>query len=216
MSSIIYTEPDYSLSEGAGNVIVATAFNVERNIITGDNIRASEYSGIKLDTTTLTLCGENTIYDNVIQGTQRIRSIVALNNNDSALTIRSGGKLTIASNSAINYSLVELGGDNNSIKESFIPIYLAHKTLNNSSKIIFIYSKPTLKVRYIYEFRKFLEKKNVSKEDKREIEFEVKLIEKLIIEKLFGKSKNQGGLLELLILLMIILASLYIGLNLKY
>ena len=61
--------------------------------------------------------------------------------------------------------ITQIIGDNNSIKESFIPIYLAHKTLNNSSKIIFIYSKPTLNVRYIYEFRKFLEKKNVSKED---------------------------------------------------
>ena len=61
--------------------------------------------------------------------------------------------------------ITQIIGDSNSIKESFIPIYLAHKTLNNSFKVIFIYSKPTLNVRYIYEFRKYLEKNNFSKED---------------------------------------------------
>ena len=61
--------------------------------------------------------------------------------------------------------ITQIIGDSNSIKESFIPIYLAHKTLNTSFKIIFIYSKPTLNVRYIYEFRKYLEKNNFAKSE---------------------------------------------------
>lgn len=52
--------------------------------------------------------------------------------------------------------ITQIIGDNLSIKESFIPIYLAHKTYNTSSKILFIYSKNTLNIRYIYEFHKIL------------------------------------------------------------
>lgn len=115
MSCIIFAKPDLAEDGNIGNVIVATAFNVERNRITGDSINTPQYSGILLRDTTLTFCGENTIYDNVFQGTQKIRSIVSLKNNNSEFAIRRGGTLTIASNSVTNYSLIELAGNNNSI-----------------------------------------------------------------------------------------------------
>jgi hypothetical protein len=44
------------------------------------------------------------------------------------------------------------------MKESFIPVYLAQKAVDTSSKIILIYSKTTLNIRYFYEFHKMLEK----------------------------------------------------------
>lgn len=54
--------------------------------------------------------------------------------------------------------LTQIVGDSISMKESFIPVYLAHKAVKTSSKIIFIYSKTTVNIRYIYEFHKILEK----------------------------------------------------------
>ena len=53
-------------------------------------------------------------------------------------------------------SITQIIGDSLSIKESFIPIYLAHKACKAPSKILFIYSKNTLNIRYIYEFHKIL------------------------------------------------------------
>ena len=54
--------------------------------------------------------------------------------------------------------ITQIIGDSLSMKESFIPVYLAHKAVETSSKIILIYSKTTLNIRYFYEFHKMLEK----------------------------------------------------------
>ena len=54
--------------------------------------------------------------------------------------------------------ITQIVGDSLSIKESFIPVYLAHKAVETNSKVIFIYSKTTINIRYIYEFHKILEK----------------------------------------------------------
>jgi hypothetical protein len=54
--------------------------------------------------------------------------------------------------------ITQIIGDSLSMKESFIPVYLANKAVETSSKIILIYSKNTLNLRYFYEFHKILEK----------------------------------------------------------
>ena len=54
--------------------------------------------------------------------------------------------------------ITQIIGDSASMKESFIPVYLAQKAVDTSSKIILIYSKTTLNIRYFYEFHKMLEK----------------------------------------------------------
>lgn len=54
--------------------------------------------------------------------------------------------------------LTQIIGDSTSMKESFIPVYLAQKAVETSSKIIIIYSKATLNIRYFYEYHKMLEK----------------------------------------------------------
>jgi hypothetical protein len=60
--------------------------------------------------------------------------------------------------------ITQIIGDNNSIKENFISIYLAHKAINNLSKIIFIYSKGTINIRFIFEACKHLNRKDISDE----------------------------------------------------
>jgi len=54
--------------------------------------------------------------------------------------------------------VTQIIGDSLSMKESFIPVYLAQKAVETSSKIILIYSKTTINIRYFYEFHKNLEK----------------------------------------------------------
>ena len=49
-------------------------------------------------------------------------------------------------------------GESPSLKESFLSIYLAYKTMKDSTKTIFIFSKPTLNIRYIYEAHKKYDK----------------------------------------------------------
>ena len=60
--------------------------------------------------------------------------------------------------------ITQIIGESNSLKESFVSVYIAHKAINTSSKIIFICSKPTLNLRYIYEVHKNIEKENFSPE----------------------------------------------------
>lgn len=66
--------------------------------------------------------------------------------------------------------ITQLIGDSASIKESFISIYLAHKALKTSSKIIFIYSKTSLNMRYMYEFHKIMEKNSENKLSEKDLE----------------------------------------------
>ena len=54
--------------------------------------------------------------------------------------------------------ITQIIGESTSLKESFVSIYIANKTIKNSTKTIFIYSKPTLNKRYIYEMHKKYEK----------------------------------------------------------
>ena len=66
--------------------------------------------------------------------------------------------------------ITQLIGDSVSIKESFISIYLAHKALETSSKIIFIYSKNSLNMRYMYEYHKILKKNGENKLSEKDLE----------------------------------------------
>ena len=66
--------------------------------------------------------------------------------------------------------ITQLIGDSASIKESFISIYLAHKALETSSKIIFIYSKNSLNMRYMYEYHKILKKNGENKLSEKDLE----------------------------------------------
>ena len=66
--------------------------------------------------------------------------------------------------------ITQLIGDSLSIKESFIPIYLSYKAVETSSKIIFIYSKTSLNIRYMYEFHKMLKKTGKIKLSEEELE----------------------------------------------
>ena len=50
--------------------------------------------------------------------------------------------------------ITQIIGESSSLKESFISIYIAHKVMNTSSKVIFIWSKPTFNLNYIYEVHK--------------------------------------------------------------
>ena len=61
--------------------------------------------------------------------------------------------------------ITQLIGQNSSLKENFISVYLAYKTVKNCTKTIFIYSKPTLNIRYIYEIHKQVEKESFSEEN---------------------------------------------------
>ena len=54
--------------------------------------------------------------------------------------------------------ITQIVGDSLSMKQSFIPVYLANKAVETSSKIIFIYSKTNNNIRYIYEVHKIFEK----------------------------------------------------------
>ena len=61
--------------------------------------------------------------------------------------------------------ITQIIGESPSLKESFLSIYLAYKTAKNCTKTIFINSKPTLNIRYIYEVHKKLEKEAFSEEN---------------------------------------------------
>ena len=61
--------------------------------------------------------------------------------------------------------VTQIIGQNSSLKENFISVYLAYKTVKNCTKTIFIYSKPTLNIRYIYEIHKKVEKESFSEEN---------------------------------------------------
>ena len=54
--------------------------------------------------------------------------------------------------------VTQIIGESPSLKESFLSIYLAYKTMKDSTKTIFIFSKPTLNMRYIYEAHKKYDK----------------------------------------------------------
>ena len=54
--------------------------------------------------------------------------------------------------------ITQIIGESTSLKENFISIYIANKTIKDSTKTIFIYSKPTLNKRYIYEAHKKYDK----------------------------------------------------------
>jgi len=54
--------------------------------------------------------------------------------------------------------VTQIIGESPSLKESFLSIYLAYKTMKDSTKTIFIFSKPTLNIRYIYEAHKKYDK----------------------------------------------------------
>lgn len=54
--------------------------------------------------------------------------------------------------------ITQIIGESPSLKESFLSVYIANKTMKDSTKTIFIYSKPTLNIRYIYEIHKKYEK----------------------------------------------------------
>jgi hypothetical protein len=60
--------------------------------------------------------------------------------------------------------ITQIIGESNSLKDSFVSIYIAHKLIRTSSKAIFICSKPTLNIRYIYETHKNAEKDKFSPE----------------------------------------------------
>ena len=61
--------------------------------------------------------------------------------------------------------ITQIIGQNSSLKENFVSTYLAYKTVKNCTKTIFIYSKPTLNIRYIYEIHKKVEKESFSEEN---------------------------------------------------
>ena len=48
--------------------------------------------------------------------------------------------------------ITQIIGESGSLKESFISIYLANKINNTQKKVIFIYSKTTINIRYIYNY----------------------------------------------------------------
>ena len=60
--------------------------------------------------------------------------------------------------------ITQIIGESPSLKESFISIYIAHKAIKTCTKVIYIYSKPTLNMRYIYETHKKFDK-NFSEEN---------------------------------------------------
>ena len=61
--------------------------------------------------------------------------------------------------------ITQIIGESSSLKESFISIYIAHKAISSCTKVIFITSKPTLNMRYIYEVHKNIEKENFNEEN---------------------------------------------------
>ena len=60
--------------------------------------------------------------------------------------------------------ITQIIGESPSLKESFISIYIAHKAIKTCTKVIYIYSKPTLNMRYMYETHKKFDK-NFSEEN---------------------------------------------------
>ncbi len=61
--------------------------------------------------------------------------------------------------------VTQIIGESPSLKESFLSIYLAYKAMKDYRKTIFIFSKPTLNIRYIYEVHKNFEKESFSEEN---------------------------------------------------
>ena len=53
--------------------------------------------------------------------------------------------------------ITQIIGESTSLKESFVSIYTAYKAIKTCTKVIYITSKPTLNIRYIYEVHKNLE-----------------------------------------------------------
>ena len=62
--------------------------------------------------------------------------------------------------------VTQIIGESPSLKESFLSIYLAYKAMKDYRKTIFIFSKPTLNIRYIYEVHKNFEKESFSEENR--------------------------------------------------
>ncbi len=61
--------------------------------------------------------------------------------------------------------ITQIIGESTSLKESFVSIYTAYKAIKTCTKVIYITSKPTLNIRYIYEVHKNLEKDSFSEEN---------------------------------------------------
>ena len=61
--------------------------------------------------------------------------------------------------------ITQIIGEMKSLKESFVSIYTAHKAAKDCTKVIYICSKPTLNMRYIYEVHKNIEKDSFSEEN---------------------------------------------------
>ena len=61
--------------------------------------------------------------------------------------------------------ITQIIGEMTSLKESFISIYTAYKAAKTCTKVIYICSKPTLNMRYIYEVHKNVEKDSFSEEN---------------------------------------------------
>ena len=58
--------------------------------------------------------------------------------------------------------ITQIIGESSSLKESFLSIYLAHKISKTKTKLIYISSKSTINLRYIYETHKKIEGGNFS------------------------------------------------------
>ena len=61
--------------------------------------------------------------------------------------------------------ITQIIGEMTSLKESFISIYTAYKVAKTCTKVIYICSKPTLNMRYIYEVHKNVEKDSFSEDN---------------------------------------------------
>ena len=61
--------------------------------------------------------------------------------------------------------ITQIIGESTSLKESFVSMYTAYKAIKTCTKVIYISSKPTINLRYIYEIHKNLEKDSFSEEN---------------------------------------------------
>ena len=86
--------------------------------------------------------------------------------------------------------ITQIIGESESLKESFIPIYIANKINNTQKKVIFIYSKTTLNFRYIYNFH-LKQSEKINDENKKKEYINSKEYQYLFFE--FTKSDNIGN-----------------------